>query len=401
MATATAGEFGSLIEELGFNATAVQGALARLVAELGSPGTASDLNRLSNAGVTICWQVFRIIKADNPLDEARNIPTAFALRKLFAAAKAAGVSKGTIDNVVERTTAFEEFSGRVASDKATFNSLIAGVHGGLEEEKIQLAQRRAAYRSASHIRGNQVDLILRSAMIVRTAQGVDGVSFLMKKGMRRLRPDAQLPLYSVVKDPGQKAGHVEEVLPMDQEAMDHHGMPVLPRFSSRPLPLARRIDSSTHVNYKLVDGEITGKGCGDVTIGVKVHGAPFLAEADGRQLYCDSVSIVQNPCEMLVHELLLHRPTFGPVVPRLMIHHYEQEPSQEAARNAQQFPVDETLSRVGRADQVGLAEVPKYGELLGYGATAAGWNLSEFDVWRVKMPYPIMFATSRIWFYVE
>ncbi len=379
----------------------MQGALASLVAELGSPGTASDLNRLSNAGTTICWQVFRIIKAGNPLDEARNIPTAFALRKLLAAAKAAGVSKRAIDDVVERTTAFEQFSGRVASDKATFNSLIAGVHGGLEEEKIQLAQRRAAYRSASHIRGNQIDVIFKSAMVVRAAEGVDGVSFQMKKGMRRLRPDAQLPLYSFAKNPSEQPGYLRVELPLDREAMDHHGIPVLPRFSSRPLPLARRDDSSTKVIYKLADGEIMGKGADDLTIGVKVRGVPFMTDTDGRQLYYNSVSILQNPCEMLVHELLVHRPTFGPVVPKLFVHHHEDESSQEAARNAQQFPIDETLSRVGRADQVGLVEVPKYGELLKYGAAAAGWNLSDFDVWRVKMPYPIMFATSRIFFYVD
>ncbi len=45
--------------------------------------------------------------------------------------------------------------------------------------------------------------------------------------------------------------------------------------------------------------------------------------------------------------------------------------------------------------------MPRYGEMLRLGATAAGWDLSEFDVYRVRMPYPIMFSAVRIFFYVD
>jgi hypothetical protein len=68
----------------------------------------------------------------------------------------------------------------------------------------------------------------------------------------------------------------------------------------------------------------------------------------------------------------------------------------EVARQAMQFPGDERITNEGRADKVSLADLPRHSEMLRYGADAAGWDLSEFDVYRFRMSYPIMFSATRM-----
>ena len=66
-----------------------------------------------------------------------------------------------------------------------------------------------------------------------------------------------------------------------------------------------------------------------------------------------------------------------------------------------QFPVDEVITMEGRADAVELADIPRYSELLRVAANAVSWDLSEFDVYRVRMPYPIILSDIRMFFYVD
>ncbi len=105
---------------------------------------------------------------------------------------------------------------------------------------------------------------------------------------------------------------------------------------------------------------------------------------------------------MTVQEILLHRDSFPNIRPELLVYQYSVgDHSQEGARQAQKYPLDERLIKVGRADTVDLAEMPKYAELLRTGADYANWDLSEFDVYRVRMAYPIMYSAVRIFFYVD
>ncbi len=392
-------------DELEKRVIAVQAALNQFLAAWGTPQTASDLNRLSGAGATVCWQVFRVATTNQPLREARNVPTSFALRKMLAVAEDAGISKSVLDAVVEAADSFKEFSKRTARDRAAFESLVAGVQTAGDSEKIQLSQRRSAYRSASHIRGNQVDFIYRCAMIRLSAsgQGIDSVSFLVKAGMRRLRPDAHLDAYKIATNPSQTVGGRKTEHPLDADAYDQHGMPVLPRFSSQPLPEVLKIEfRSGIVAYRLINSAITGTDSVSVAIGARSVEAPFMIDVDGRRLYYSELSHVQNPCALSIHELLIHRPSLRHVRPDYSIHQFtEGDYSQEAVRHAQHYPVEEKLDRVGRANDLYLAELPCYSEMLNYGASQAGWDLSEFDAWRIRMPYPIMYSASRIFFYID
>jgi hypothetical protein len=383
-----------------------QASLRRMLAQWGSPPTASDLDRLSGAGAKICWQIFRIVNAEDVVTEARNAPSPTYLRRMLAAAAEAGVPGETIRSVEESARAFQSFSKHVASDRDAFHSMLAGASSEENSGKIDVSQRRAAYRAMSHIGGVQTDLLYFSAIIRRSADGngTDGALLLAQRGLRRLRPEAQVTLFSYHRNPSQAPGDVQNEDAMDPAAARRYGVPVLPQFSSQPLPAIERLSlPSGYELYNVAGTDVGPRASFDCTFGRFRRNGPFMTDVDNRRLYHMTYAHVRKPVALGIQELIIHRPSFPNAQPELMVFKYiEGDVTQEGARRSQQYPVEERLTHVGRADAVGLGEVPRYNEMLRYGANAAGgWDLGEFDVYRVRMPFPILLSAVRIFFYVD
>lgn len=330
------------------------------------------------------------------------MPFAGGLKKLLTAAEAAGVSQRTRLAVETAATTFEAFSKRTAGDRAAFEAMAAGVSSEQGGEKISLAQRRAAYRAMSPIVGSQVDLMYYGCIVRRTEDGeaYDSASVMMLKGLRRLRPAVKLSLYGYHRDPsGTRTPEVEEAL--DGSAEKRYGMPVLPGYSTMPLPQVEVEEmASGFTSYNTVGGDIGAQSSVDCTIGTRGKGV-FMTDVDGRRLSYWSLRYTRRPAGMGIQEVLVHRDSFGGVKPELMVFQAQDGLSQQKARDALQFPVEERLVKVGSADAVGLTEVGRYGEMWRDVAAKMGWDLSEFDVWRVKLGFPVYSSEGRIWFYVE
>jgi hypothetical protein len=383
----------------------LRAALGRMLAEWGSPKTASELQRLSGVGWTICWQVFRIVNAGEVTAEARHAPTPSSLKRLLVAAGLAGVSEQTVRAVRASAESFQAFSKHAAGDRAAFASMLGGVSSEETGDKILKSQRRTVYRGMSHIAGVQVDLHYFSSIIHRSASGNGhaAVNLTAQIGMRRLRPDSKIAVFGRHINPSSTPGAIQHEDAIDPEAAAQYDMPVLPQFCTSPLPKVERTEMpSGWVYYNALGNDIGLRSSFNLTFGRFVRETPFTSEADGRRVHSSTIHHIHKPAAMAIQELLVHRPSFPNARPELMIYQYrEGDLSLEAARRSQQYPVDERLAMVGRANAVELADVPRYSELLRVGANAAGWDLSEFDVYRLRMPYPIMFSAIRIFFYVD
>jgi hypothetical protein len=291
------------------------------------------------------------------------------------------------------------------SVRAAFDSLLAGATPGESSEKILMAQRRAAYRSMSHIWGVQTDLQYFSAMVMRSqsSDAVDYVNIGAQRGIRRLRPDSQFTLYGYRRDPNGPEVTDETSIALDAEAANRYGMPVLPGFSSNPLPEVEKVElPSGWVLYNTVGREIGPTATVDCTFGRVHRNQSYSIDVDGRRYWNLTFSHIRKPVATSVLELLVHRPSFPKIRPELIVHqHQEGDLSMEAARRAMQFPVDERITNEGRADKVSLSDLPGHSEIIRFAANAAGWDLGEFDVYRFRMSYPIMFSATRMFFYLD
>ncbi len=392
--------------ELGQAIEPLRAGLRKMLAEWGNPRTASTLHRLSSAGQTICWQVFRIVNASDVTAESRHAPTPAALRRLLAAAANAGISAATLDDIRKAAEDFQAFIRDHAADRAAFDSMLAGAAADESGEKILLRHRRAAYRAMSYLWGIQTDLQLISTMVRRSSDGdrLDYLSVVTQQGVRRLRTGTSVTLFGYNKFSNSAAepddtGHVA----FDPIAEREFGMPIWPEYCSKPLPHIETVEMpSGWILKNLIGEEIGLKANINCTVGYHRHNSPPQVDTAGRRFFYLGFAHFRKPVELLTIDMIVHRDSLPNVRPEMLVYQYQEgDISQEGARRAQQFPLDERITRLGRADNVHHDGVPHYAKMIREAAAVPGWNPSEFDVFRVQIPYPIMGSAVRVFFYLQ
>ena len=126
----------------------------------------------------------------------------------------------------------------------------------------------------------------------------------------------------------------------------------------------------------------------------------MVVEANGRRQVVLNSRARSKPSALLVLDLIVHRESFPGAQVESMVHESLGEVNTlDEAAAGHQFPVEEGVTKLGRADTVNLAEFPQYRALLQHAAGRVGWQLSEFDVYRLRVPYPIMGAVHRMFFF--
>ena len=381
-------------------------ALGRLLGELGSPQTPTLLQRRVGVGYTVCWQVFRVVKSDDVAVQAQHAPSKERLKRLLAAAGERGVAPDTLDAVRDAADEFHGFVQQHAEDRAAFDSMVAGTTSAEQSKSVLVQRRRAHYRSGSHVWGVQTELQLLTAMVRRSttdAARCDAAWISLKQGIRRLRVDAQVKLTSYHTNPGSADGELRDDNfvghAFDQAAAERLGMPVIPEFSTTPLPTVECATSSTGFrSFNMLGSTLGLRSNFDVATGRIDYGVPMIVESDGRRVpYVNFIS--DKPVAMLVIDVLVHRDSLPGVRLQRLVHQSIPGPfTLEAALQAQQVTIEEQVTLVGRADAATLTEFSRYPEMLRYAGERLGWDLADFDLHRLRLPYPILGTSTRLYF---
>ncbi len=393
------------VSELGHQMRSLRHALAGLLEQLGSPDTPTRLQRQLGVAYTVCWQIFRIVQAGDVADEARNAPSPGALKGLLAAARTCGAGEETIAGVAAAADRYRRFVRTHAEDRRAFESMVVAATAEPTAEKVLLERRRAAYRAVSHVWGVQTDLQCATMMIRRSAKGdtTDTLSVFAQRGIRRLRADAHVTLMGYHVNPAATFDPKDNLLmhqAVDVEAAARFGLPILPQFSSQPLPDVKVITLPSGWRiYNLAGNDVGLRANIDCTTAYTINDIPEMADR-GRWLNHVTVSCIRKPVALLVMDLLLHRASFpGAEIQQAVYQYQEGDMSQDAVRQAQSFAGDERIACLGPADTASLVELPRYGEMLRFASGKVGWSLADFDVYRLKMSYPMMGTAARMFFY--
>ncbi len=388
-------------EELGRHFLSLRRALLMLLEELGSPRTPSLLQRRLGVGYTICWQIFQITKVSDAAAAAQHTPSPEGLKRLLALPQASSVSQHTAESVQSASEEFRRFVKRHADDLASFDSMLVSSVPDDRAEKILIQRRRAAYNATSHVWGIQTDMNCMTMIVRRNANDLlDGAGLFIHRGIRRLRPDVQVTLMGYHTGSDNHPVHRE---PMDKLAAEQYQAPFLPEFCSKPMPrIERQALPSGWILHNLAGQAIGRVANFNCAFGYTVKDQPYIRDANNRSLVQFTHSYIRRPAALLVMDLVVHRPSFGVVQPERAMHPYhEGHAFLDSAAGIQPFPLDESVVMIGPADEVDLAEVPRYAEMLQYAAASADWNLREFDVYRLRIPYPVMGSTIRQYFYLN
>ena len=378
--------------------------LKQLLRELGSPQTPKVLQHRAGVPYVACWQVFRIARSPDATAEARHTPSPGMLKGLLNAARHHGGSDETIAAVAVAASDFHAFVTRHAGDRSTFNAMVAQMPTGGRSETLLMQRRLAAYRAISQVWGVQTDLQCMTSIVGPPA--ADGsaytkITLMMQRGVRRLR--ANVPITLVGQHTRPLGRPIEwPVVPLDPVAADRYGMSILPAFSSPSLP-EKIVPVTTESGWRFY--ELLGKDVGrrssfEFVLGGHASGAPDETTTDGRSLHVTSFTISKRPVALLVIDVLLHRFSLPGVRPQSLVYqHQEGDLSQATAECSQPLPGDEKVEPAGRADLLDLPEAPRYADLLRAAAAASkGWDLADFDAYRIRVPYPVLGTTTRVYY---
>jgi hypothetical protein len=391
--------------ELSEHLASLRNILRRMLTELGSPRTPTLLRRQLGVGYTICWQIFQVVQDGDQSSGTHNAPSLGALKRLVVLAQAKGLTASTAEGVQAAADKFHRFIRLHAQDRDYFDSMVAGTSLANNASGVLVQRRRAAYRANSHVWGCQNDMWLVSGIVRRSAEDpakMDSIVLSRQQGLRRLRTDATAYLMAMKTDianrdtPSSQDDPLKNAL--DPAAAAATGMPLIPEFSTDRLPRVHcETTRSGRRLFKWIDDAVGLKSSCDIATGTINRGVPIVVEGDGlRQLVLTS-AVRNKASALLVLDLIVHRESFPGVQVQSMVHEALSEVCTfEEAKAGHQFVVEEGVTELGRADAASLAEFPQYRAMLQHAARRAEWDLSEFDVYRLRVPYPIMGAIHRL-----
>jgi hypothetical protein len=386
-------------------AASVREALGALVSEIpGEIRKPRELQRVLGVDYKICWQVFNVIQAGDPLKAAKFTPSAPALKRFLASSLSIGINASRVEAVQSAIDQFTSVVRKHAEDRSTFQAMVSAASEG-DDAAAELPHRRAAYRAMSHIWGAQVESHLSLNFVRRSSSGdrLDECSIAIKRGFHRLRTTAS-PIVSGSRPSVEEAPPSQFIRqPLDVEAAKKYQAPILPLFSSRPLPKLRtEPGGGGWVHTKLAEEGIGRQSRVNLAFGMGTIGLPVSFDADGRRLF-RSGAVFRTPTGLLVMDVLVHRQSFPNIDPEAVA--FQSMPGEEnpvVAKEAPQLPVHERIAMLGSAHLASdTPDWPDYSKALRYAAEKMKWDLAEFDIFRLRMEYPVIGAVVRLQFHFE
>ncbi len=367
------------------------------------PGDAprpKDLQLLLGLEYKLCWQVVSITRTEDPLSISQFVPGMTSVRKLLGALRPLGIAEKLLKDVEHAMKHFEDVVKTHSDDRRGFDSMVTTISGGEGAELIALQHRRDAFRNESQIWGTQVETFLRQMFVRKseTGTGYDRAFVGSKIGLRCLRQGVMPIIHGYRDTRGGKVSSPDEVLPLDQVAAKKYGAPVIPEFCTQPIPKFNTYQGNDGwIHNILAAQEIGRKSAVNMVFGGIVRNMKMECDESGTPaLLCGATTI--SPTELMIVELFVHRDSFDELTPEVWVHATASGTEiPEVVRMTQPLPVFEKVASLGSANLVkGEPEVPGYARQLNYVFEKLGWDAGDFDLFRLRIPYPILHTRARI-----
>jgi hypothetical protein len=376
----------------------VRSSLGALVAAVPEAGRRPrDLQRALKVNSKICWQIIGVIRDDDPLASAMHVPTPGAVKRVLEAANKVGVPERVTDKAMSSLRRFEAVVATHADSRPDFDAMVAAVANGPGNASVQLAQRRSAFRSLSHIWGTQLGALGATTLIRAAPSGTDRIVLTHKRGLRRLRPDAFLPVYGYRIAADQESDR-STTSPIEPEAYRSFGAPVMPEWSSAPLPGFRTHEDAGWRTYEPIGSQIGRSSDLDLAFGTLTRGMPTPRDTDGRP-WVGATALITVPTSTLTLEVFVHKPSFGEVEMASLV--FANAPGGDAPSIIQRLalPVPCDVVRTGTADSIAVSpDDPGLRQRVETACAALGWEPAEFEGYKVSIEYPVMHSALRLFF---
>jgi hypothetical protein len=362
-----------------------------------------DAQKAFDIDAKLSWQIFKLVGPGDALSLAPHIPKPARMRRLLEAAAKRGIPAEAVEEVREAYAAFEQLIDSHAGDRSTFDTMATSASpfaGDEDAQQAELQDRKARYKADRRYAGAEVETLLTSFILYPGSERrlCDYVPLRCRLGQRRLRPDADVVVDRFLFT--DTVGHPKQnkYEPLDGQAAKQHGAMLVPRFCSEPLPKLRTSTESNGFTYAMLDGDAVGQSSrADLVFGQVHRNAPILDRVDGRLRWHTNVQIT-IPTTVIVVDKLIHRSTF-PKWDYKMAVHWQGPRETFDPSSMHELPFRERITRI-EAGVAGayLREAPRYLELLHDVTSHLGWRLEDFDIYRLRIEYPLLYTALQLRF---
>jgi hypothetical protein len=358
-----------------------------------------DLQLVSQLDYTLCWQIITVTKSAG-LGGAAYIPGPVSLKRMIAESQRQRLPEEVVATLKEGLGQFYDAAKAHADSRAGFGSMIAAVTSG---DSIELSTRKNAYRFESEIWGRQLGVIHQLVAITARPTPSTVSSLLVSSSLncRRLRPNAARSFWGYYEPPEGPAIEAN-FQPFEEEAFKSLGAPLMPQFCSSPLPKLRM----AHYDNGWTHAEVEEDGIGrrsavDVVFGVRLP-QDILTEGIQTPYAATTSARLSSPTELLVMDLMVHRPSFGEIEPQLIVHANSPGSNRLAvARQVQQLQIDAPINRlVSTPEGFQDRDAVRAPEIVQYLIDREPLTLTDYDCFRVRIPFPVLNSVVRLYFEV-
>ncbi len=398
------------VDPLGNDVRAVhaelRASIARVFAALGTTIVRPrDLRNALDLHQTLAWKILRIVQTADPLGDIQYIPGSVGIETFLTAAEEKGVPQEALAEVRAAFSRFRSLIDSRAGDRASLELMLGGLreeeHGGSGDWR---SLRRAGFRCASSTWGVQIRTRLLCEILAPSQSDPDLMDMVLMPaslGMRRIKPGAIFPLHPaspivVVDNDGEKRNTPQTAV-LDPESIPV-GMPLLPRFCSKPFPEVRighRPDGSRE--YQLGEVPVGGRNGIDMFFGM-VHRAVASRYRDEHNAYSNTAATIRIPIETAVVDVWVHDDLLPKRRPRALLYGelsrvpwHDQQPD-----SAERLSMSETVETMGRGlANAPLLEAPQYREAVEFAFSRLGWNPEKFTLYRLRVEFPVI-ATALV-----
>jgi hypothetical protein len=367
----------------------------------GSVRSTRDFQKYFGLDLKLSWQVMKLAGPGEALSLVPFVPTPGPMRRFLTAASTAGVQQELVEQIRTSYREFEEQVATHAGDRMTFESMALGsvrMQDGSDDDlrRTEVKHRKAGYQMHSHYCGAQVETYVSTFMLhpSSVAGQFDLAHLRSKLGHRRLRSGANFHVdtfkYTLGIDETKEQDQLQKES-FDPESFAKYGAPIISRFSSSPLPQMRTVTSPDgKSSTSIVDDTLGQKSSVNLTFGRMIRNVPMARTPVGDRLCFGQKVSIAEPTVLVISDHLVHRPTF----PRLEFKSWvEWMPlsTRIPINDTGPLPLREKLVRLeAGVDGARTREVPQYIDMLDFVCDRMGWRIDEFDVYRVRIEYPML-----------
>jgi hypothetical protein len=383
---------------------ALRTSIANVLATAGGVRKPADLQKSFKLDWTLSWQLFQIAGTrggeGGAISRGANVPSRTSLKKFLEAAKNQGIEAAKVDRVWTDYERFEKLVDLHAGDRNSFNSMVSAAGSIDEEWEATNAQHvRNAYRSMSHITGMQARAKVMCGIYNASPDKADcwDVNMLVGYvGLRMLRtvPTVQVFRMRVIESDRRNVVH-REPLGLSDAGNGY----LLEEFATSPLPSfkMKELDAGWLVS-ELENPDVGNLGACTMPFGVVYRHLPVLGNLQPPNKVERSDVVIDKPVEVIISDVM-----FKPEIMQGL------KPTPEVFlgnnhADSQSLPGDlipvlgnHRIEFLGKGPEVlATPDVPNYPEMARAAGAKLGWDLSEHEVWRIRIEYPVYQATVRM-----